>query len=775
VARTKLNLLELKGKAAARLQGALRALQAAPSRATRAAFAEAWEEGAAKGLPIKQLLEAQARLRSLERSAAFAAEAKLEWLAAEAQASMAPLDMSEAATEAEAAAVGKLDETNRALVDARAALAAAREKQAALDDAATEAVLLAAPRPVDDHAGADLALGRCRQLGVERGVGRRVAEVKLLEPSALTLSGVVQTNVAAAAVAQADLAKYRDEASDTAFASQEAVTEQQRRASYLEQQIAAAAAAAAAVEAAEAATRLAEAIAKATYTRLHDKQSVSFHHRDAVAAALKAADDGWQESLDRRAKLCDAEEMVREAVDALTRSDHAAAVAARAASRASQLLRWVRQEETMLRQQCGLQEERWREFERKRLEAGGEAAGEAAGGEAMAAVAKVSAEEPPDGSEPEACCGCFGGGGARGGDGARGEAGGGGEGGTEMAMVGGSSVVVMPKRSAVPPPPHLDTGQGGNPLFELVDCFAWLPLRHAARRAELLEALTASGGFDNADVCNLVAREMCELDAASASRLVDRLTRRLQTVQGLPVVQTRPGRGAGAGAARWRRSIGLVVSVQRATQGMGAVLATPPVLKVQHSHRTPIPDAVVGAVAECWIAQLAATTVDRRELLRYTRLVAGIDGADFTRTLRALLAYHHEAAATATEASLEAVYLAVEAICEHSRRSSPPSATSPLEARLIDAWYAPGTSNAAGGGTVEGGPTPPRASPAHVALEATALHFCKVLSGAQTDYAARAAAGAPPPACAARRPTTRRSSASSSRWSRSSSAGSTTP
>ena len=64
----------------------------------------------------------------------------------------------------------------------------------------------------------------------------------------------------------------------------------------------------------------------------------------------------------------------------------------------------------------------------------------------------------------------------------------------------------------------------------------------------------------------------------------------------------------------------------------------PPVLKVQHSHRTPIPDAVVGAVAECWIAQLAATAVDRRELLRYTRLVAGIDGTDFTRTLRALLA-----------------------------------------------------------------------------------------------------------------------------------------
>ena len=64
------------------------------------------------------------------------------------------------------------------------------------------------------------------------------------------------------------------------------------------------------MEAAEAATRLKEAIAKATFTRLHDKQSVSFHHRDAVVAALKAADDAWQEAIDRRAKLCDAEETV---------------------------------------------------------------------------------------------------------------------------------------------------------------------------------------------------------------------------------------------------------------------------------------------------------------------------------------------------------------------------------------------------------------------------------------------------------------------------------
>ena len=82
VARTKLKLLELKGEAAVALQAALRALEAAPSRAARAAFAQAWEHGAAKGLPIQQLLEAQARLRALERSAPFAAELQVERAAA---------------------------------------------------------------------------------------------------------------------------------------------------------------------------------------------------------------------------------------------------------------------------------------------------------------------------------------------------------------------------------------------------------------------------------------------------------------------------------------------------------------------------------------------------------------------------------------------------------------------------------------------------------------------------------------------------------------------
>ena len=55
----------------------------------------------------------------------------------------------------------------------------------------------------------------------------------------------------------------------------------------------------------------------------------------------------------------------------------------------------------------------------------------------------------------------------------------------------------------MPAPAHLDKRQGGNPLLELVDCYAWMPLRIKAKRSELLEALTASGGFDNEEVCTL--------------------------------------------------------------------------------------------------------------------------------------------------------------------------------------------------------------------------------------------------------------------------------
>ena len=49
--------------------------------------------------------------------------------------------------------------------------------------------------------------------------------------------------------------------------------------------------------------RIDEAIAKSTFKRLHEKESVSFHHRNAVEGSFKAADDGWQKSLDLRKKL----------------------------------------------------------------------------------------------------------------------------------------------------------------------------------------------------------------------------------------------------------------------------------------------------------------------------------------------------------------------------------------------------------------------------------------------------------------------------------------
>eukprot|EP00966_Prymnesium_polylepis_P267650 6182965-Prymnesium_polylepis.2 len=84
--------------------------------------------------------------------------------------------------------------------------------------------------------------------------------------------------------------------------------------------------------------------------------------------------------------------------------------------------------------------------------------------------------------------------------------------------VGERDVALMPARTAVPPPAHLDKAQGGNPLLELVDGFAWVPLKVGVRRAPLLEALTASGAFDNQEVCTAIAVEMCALDVGAAAQ-----------------------------------------------------------------------------------------------------------------------------------------------------------------------------------------------------------------------------------------------------------------
>ena len=88
------------------------------------------------------------------------------------------------------------------------------------------------------------------------------------------------------------------------------------------------------------------------------KQMVSGHHRNAVDVAFRAADDGWSAAIALREKLNDAEERVRGAVDELGKAMHAAAAAARQAGKHAQLVRWVEQEDALLRSQCDAQEGR---------------------------------------------------------------------------------------------------------------------------------------------------------------------------------------------------------------------------------------------------------------------------------------------------------------------------------------------------------------------------------------------------------------------------------
>ena len=68
------------------------------------------------------------------------------------------------AAEAKAAALG---DDNAALSSIREVVAAAREKHATLEDASSEVVLLATPRPIDDYAAVDIALGKARQVGAD--------------------------------------------------------------------------------------------------------------------------------------------------------------------------------------------------------------------------------------------------------------------------------------------------------------------------------------------------------------------------------------------------------------------------------------------------------------------------------------------------------------------------------------------------------------------------------------------------------------------------------
>ena len=68
-------------------------------------------------------------------------------------------------------------------------------------------MLFATPRPIDDYAAVDIALGRARQVGVDTGFGKRVNN-KLNEPSALMLDDVITANAATAAQVEGELDLY---------------------------------------------------------------------------------------------------------------------------------------------------------------------------------------------------------------------------------------------------------------------------------------------------------------------------------------------------------------------------------------------------------------------------------------------------------------------------------------------------------------------------------------------------------------------------------------
>ena len=159
-----------------------------------------------------------------------------------------------------------------------------------------------------------------------------------------------------------------------------------------------------------------------------------------------------------RLHVQDCEEDVGEAFDAYAKAGHAAGVAKRKAERLGMQLRWMRQEEGLLRRIAGAQEKRRLVFEKEKAEklAAEKAAKAAAGG-----GAPEVAPPPPTPTEPlvqndtsagdGGCFGCFGGGKKKTIERAS-------AGGTELAASGGGpaatigerDVAVLPPRTAVP-------------------------------------------------------------------------------------------------------------------------------------------------------------------------------------------------------------------------------------------------------------------------------------------------------------------------------------
>ena len=237
-ASTKLRKLDEQAKATAKLHGALVKAEQAPGSASRAMLSQVIADAAAAGVKIDTVLEAYRRLHALERSPVYEAEATLAWLAT--QTELEADTLADAAAAAEAMAGGKLDEGNRALRDAREALSKARKKHAELEVASSNVLLFSAPRPIDDFAAVDIALGDARQAGVDRGVGLRVG-VKQAEPPAMFFHDVMQTNLSAAGVAAAELERVTAEASDAQYNAAEAAEAFKRMEAVVEKQVKAAA------------------------------------------------------------------------------------------------------------------------------------------------------------------------------------------------------------------------------------------------------------------------------------------------------------------------------------------------------------------------------------------------------------------------------------------------------------------------------------------------------------------------------------------------------
>ena len=123
IAEAKLRAAAEQQAAAAALKTALAAAEAKPGTATRQTMARKWEDAAIKGVPMGVLIDAQERLRTVEKSSAFEAEACLQFLATAED--LDPDTLDDAAVAAEAQAEGLLDSSNTSLLEARTALEAA--------------------------------------------------------------------------------------------------------------------------------------------------------------------------------------------------------------------------------------------------------------------------------------------------------------------------------------------------------------------------------------------------------------------------------------------------------------------------------------------------------------------------------------------------------------------------------------------------------------------------------------------------------------------------